>query len=64
MTYGTFRLSDWLVLRPIIPYIKPFGERFDPSQLPYFKYRRAVAELETERGVYLEVFSQIYTYMI
>ena len=31
---------------PIIPYIKPFGERFDPSQLPYFKYRQALAQLE------------------
>ena len=27
-------------------YIKPFGERFDPSQLPYFKYRQALAQLE------------------
>jgi len=24
---------------PVIPYIKPFGERFEPSELPYFKYR-------------------------
>ena len=30
---------------PIIPYIKPFGERFDPSQLPYFKYRQAMAQM-------------------
>ena len=30
---------------PIIPYIKPFGPRFDASQLPYFKYRQAVATL-------------------
>ena len=21
------------------PYIKPFGPRFDPSTLPYFKYK-------------------------
>lgn len=41
--------------RPTIPYIKPFGERFDPSQLPYFKYRKALAELELERGACLEV---------
>ena len=53
-------ISGWLHCRPIIPYIKPFGERFDPSQLPYFKYRRAVAELETERGVYLEVYNIAY----
>ena len=26
---------------PVIPYIKPFGARFDASQLPYFKYRQA-----------------------
>jgi len=26
------------------PYIKPFGPRFDPSELPYFKYKRALAE--------------------
>ena len=31
---------------PIIPYIKPFGVRFDPSQLPYFKYRAALAQLQ------------------
>ena len=30
---------------PIIPYIKPFGERFDQSQLPYFKYRQAMAQM-------------------
>ena len=30
---------------PIIPYIKPFGERFDPNQLPYFKYRQAMAQM-------------------
>jgi hypothetical protein len=35
---------------PVIPYIKPFGARFDPSQLPYFKYRQALAALEAERG--------------
>ena len=23
------------------PYIKPFGPRFDPNELPYFKYKRA-----------------------
>ena len=40
---------------PIIPYIKPFGERFDPSQLPYFKYRQALAELEAEKEVSQEV---------
>jgi len=40
--------------RQTIPYIKPFGERFDPSQLPYFKYRKALAELELERGACLE----------
>lgn len=26
------------------PYIKPFGPRFDPNELPYFKYKRAVEE--------------------
>ena len=26
------------------PYIKPFGPRFDPSTLPYFKYKRALVE--------------------
>ncbi|XP_059093124.1 uncharacterized protein LOC131888256 isoform X8 [Tigriopus californicus] len=26
------------------PYIKPFGPRFDPNELPYFKYKRALAE--------------------
>ena len=26
------------------PYIKPFGPRFDPSELPYFKYKRALSE--------------------
>jgi len=40
--------------RQTIPYIKPFGERFDPSQLPYFKYRKALAELELEKGACLE----------
>ena len=34
---------------PVIPYIKPFGARFDASQLPYFKYRQALAELEAEK---------------
>ena len=33
---------------PIIPYIKPFGVRFDPSQLPYFKYRAALAQLQVQ----------------
>ncbi len=28
------------------PYIKPFGPRFDPSQLPYFKYKRALIEAQ------------------
>ena len=40
---------------PVIPYIKPFGVRFDPSQLPYFKYRQALAVLEAERVVTHEV---------
>ncbi len=26
------------------PYIKPFGPRFDPNELPYFKYKRALQE--------------------
>ncbi len=26
------------------PYIKPFGPRFDSAELPYFKYKRAIAE--------------------
>ena len=37
---------------PVIPYIKPFGVRFDPSQLPYFKYRQALAILEVCFRVY------------
>ena len=43
--------------RQPVPYIKPFGKRFDPSQLPYFKYRKALAELELEKGASLEVSS-------
>jgi hypothetical protein len=35
---------------PVIPYIKPFGVRFDASQLPYFKYRKALAQLEAEKA--------------
>ena len=30
--------------QPRGPYIKPFGPRFDPNELPYFKYKRALAE--------------------
>ena len=41
---------------PIIPYIKPFGERFDPSQLPYFKYRQALAELEDQSSEEVRFF--------
>ena len=26
------------------PYIKPFGPTFDASELPYFKYKRALEE--------------------
>ena len=42
---------------PIIPYIKPFGPRFDASQLPYFKYRQAVATLGQvwERWIVLDI---------
>jgi len=28
------------------PYIKPFGPRFDPNDLPYFKYKRAMLEAQ------------------
>ncbi len=28
------------------PYIKPFGPRFDPNELPYFKYKRAMLEAQ------------------
>ena len=35
---------------PIIPYIKPFGERFDPNQLPYFKYRLAISQIGNKVG--------------
>ncbi len=28
------------------PYIKPFGPRFDPNDLPYFKYKRAQLEAQ------------------
>jgi hypothetical protein len=28
------------------PYIKPFGPRFDPNELPYFKYKRALLEAQ------------------
>ena len=43
---------------PIIPYIKPFGPRFDASQLPYFKYRQAVATLG-QVGIVLDINSPI-----
>ena len=33
---------------PIIPFIKPFPPRFDPKQLPYFKYRQSLAVLGRE----------------
>ena len=29
---------------PLHPYIKPFGARFDPNELPYFKYKKALEE--------------------
>ena len=29
---------------PLHPYIKPFGTRFDPNELPYFKYKKALEE--------------------
>lgn len=35
---------------PIIPFIKPFPARFDPKELPYFKYRESLAVLEREGG--------------
>lgn len=28
------------------PYIKPFGPRFDPNELPYFKYKKALLEAQ------------------
>ena len=28
------------------PYIKPFGPRFDPNELPYFKYKKALQEAQ------------------
>jgi hypothetical protein len=28
------------------PYIKPFGPRFDPNELPYFKYKKALVEAQ------------------
>ena len=34
---------------PIIPFIKPFPARFDPNQLPYFKYRQTLAVLGRQR---------------
>ena len=34
---------------PIIPFIKPFPPRFDPNQLPYFKYRQTLAVLGRQR---------------
>ena len=30
------------------PYIKPFGPRFDKSELPYFKYRETVRLTQLE----------------
>ena len=27
------------------PYIKPFGPRFDPNTLPYFKYKVNISKL-------------------
>ena len=35
---------------PIIPFIKPFPARFDPAQLPYFKYRQSLAVLGRRRA--------------
>ena len=29
---------------PLHPYIKPFGTRFDPSELPYFKYKKTLED--------------------
>lgn len=31
---------------PLHPYIKPFGPRFDPNELPYFKYKKALQEAQ------------------
>jgi hypothetical protein len=33
----------------IYPYIAPFPARFDPEDVPYFKYRRALEECK-EKG--------------
>ena len=30
----------------IHPYIKPYGPRFDPNELPYFKYKKALQEAQ------------------
>ena len=30
----------------VFPYIKPFGQRFDKNQLPYFKYRQALQNID------------------
>ena len=35
-----------LVDQQVFPYIKPFGDRFDPNQLPYFKYRETLKLLQ------------------
>ena len=43
----------------IYPYIAPFPARFDPEDVPYFKYRRALEECkEKGRGL---VFSRQWT---
>ena len=30
------------------PYIKPFGPRFDPNSLPYFKYKVTIYNSKTK----------------
>ena len=39
----------------VSPYIKPFGVRFDPNELPYFKYRKALEEEREAREFYNEL---------
>jgi hypothetical protein len=37
----------------IYPYIAPFPARFDPEDVPYFKYRRALEECKEKDRVLL-----------
>ena len=44
----------------VFPYIKPFGQKFDKNQLPYFKYRHAFQNMETLEVGLLQSFGCFY----